>query len=159
MAAVLGACGDDGSAPGAGGHAHDHTHGDTGHAAAPSALAFGEPGDPAAADRTVEVAAGDPYRFDPESLELNAGEIVTFVVSNEGQQLHEFVLGDRDYQDAHETEMASGAMHHEGNAVTVAPGDTEELTWKFSAEGEVLYGCHVTGHYEGGMVGTIQVSA
>lgn len=32
------------------------------------------------------------------------------------------------------------------NAVTIAPGETEELTWRFDEPGEVLYGCHESDH-------------
>lgn len=133
---------------------HDHTHGE-----APAAATYGAPGDPDAATRTIEVAAGDPFKFKPDKLELKPGETVTFVVSNEGDQVHEFVLGDRDYQESHEEAMAAGAMHHDGNAVTVGPGETQKLTWTFPRKGEVLYGCHVQGHYEAGMVGAIRISA
>ncbi|MDQ3915425.1 MAG: plastocyanin/azurin family copper-binding protein [Actinomycetota bacterium] len=154
-ALLLAACGGEGEGADDHAHAHDHAH----DAPAAGSFAFGSPGDPEEATRTVEVEAGDPFRFDPDEVELNVGETVTFVVSNDGDIVHEFVLGDRAYQDAHEEEMSSGAMHHEGNAVTVAPGDTEELTWTFPSEGEVLYGCHVAGHYDAGMFGTISVSA
>ncbi|HEV2755784.1 MAG TPA: plastocyanin/azurin family copper-binding protein [Actinomycetota bacterium] len=156
LALSTSACGGEDDQPDVAAHAHDHDHS---HDAPAAGFAFGAPGDPADATRTVEVAATAPFRFDPEDLELNTGETVTFVISNDDDVVHEFVLGDRDYQDAHEEEMAAGAMHHEGNAVTVAPGDTEELTWTFPAAGEVLYGCHVAGHYDQGMVGTIDVSA
>ena len=154
---LLAACGGDdpGDQPDIAAHDHDHSHDD----AATGGFAFGSPGNPGEATRTVEVKATAPFRFDPDDLELKAGETVTFVVSNEDDIVHEFVIGDRAYQDAHEEEMAAGAMHHEGNAVTVEPGDTQELTWTFSAEGEVLYGCHVAGHYDQGMVGAIDVSA
>ena len=153
---LLGACGGDGAGeqPDIADHEHDHDHGD----APPAAAAYGGPGDPADATRTVEVAAGDPFRFKPDELELNPGETVTFVVSNEGDVVHEFVLGDRAYQDSHEDAMAAGEMHHEGNAVTVAPGETQELTWTFPEDGEVFYGCHVAGHYDAGVVGRISIS-
>jgi uncharacterized cupredoxin-like copper-binding protein len=156
-AALLGACGGDepGDQPEIAAHDHDHSHDE----AATGGFSFGSPGNPADATRTIEVKATAPFEFDPDDLELNAGETVTFVVSNEDDVVHEFVIGDRDYQDAHEEEMSSGAMQHEGNAVMVEPGDTQELTWTFDAEGEVLYGCHVAGHYDQGMVGTIDVSA
>jgi uncharacterized cupredoxin-like copper-binding protein len=39
----------------------------------------------------------------------------------------------------------------------VAPGETEEITWTFTDAGGTLYGCHEPGHYEGGMVGSIEV--
>jgi uncharacterized cupredoxin-like copper-binding protein len=152
LAAACG--GDDGGGIEPHSHDHDHSH-DT---SAAAGFDFGAPGNPDEATRTIEVAATAPFRFDPEDLELNTGETVTFVVSNEDDVVHEFVIGDRAYQDSHEEEMASGEMHHEGNAVTVEPGDTQELTWTFESAGEVFYGCHVAGHYDQGMVGTIDVS-
>ena len=134
-------------------HEHSHEH------PAPEAFGFGAPGSPSAATRTVEVVTEDPYRFAPRALEVESGETVTFVVTNEGRHDHEFVLGDVQYQESHAEEMTAGGMHHEGNAVTVAPGATEELTWTFPETGQVLYGCHVAGHYDAGMVGAIRVSA
>lgn len=154
---LLGACGERGDGGGASDEAHSHSH-EHGHDEAPS-FSFGAPGNPSAATRTIEVVADDPYRFEPPDLEVESGETVTFVVTNEGREPHEFVLGDEAYQESHGEEMAAGEMHHEGNAVTVAPGATEELTWTFPTEGEVLYGCHVAGHYAAGMVGAISISA
>ncbi|MDQ3982239.1 MAG: hypothetical protein M3271_06110, partial [Actinomycetota bacterium] len=134
---ALAGCGGDGHhEDAAAGHDHDamadahddsHVHSDD----AARAFAFGAPGDPGAATLTVEITASDPYRFEPEDLEVGPGETVTFVVTNEGEQAHEFVLGDRDYQEAHEEQMAAGAMHHEGNAIMLPPGQTQELTWAF----------------------------
>ncbi|MDQ3958665.1 MAG: plastocyanin/azurin family copper-binding protein [Actinomycetota bacterium] len=154
---LLAACGGDG---------HDHSgdaaagdaHHDDSHAAM-GTFSFGEPGDPSAADETVEVVASDPYEFDPSQLEVEPGQTVTFVVRNTGKQVHEFVIGDLAYQEAHEEEMSSGGMHHDANAVQVAPGEEQELTWKFPEEGEIFYGCHEPGHFDGGMVGMIQVAA
>ena len=149
MAVALAAVGCGGSSEG--GHA-DHQAG----AGSEQGSVPGSPADASEADRTVEVQAFDQLRFDPASIEVSAGEVVTFVVTNEGQSDHEFVLGDSDYQEGH----ADDADHDMsmGNAVSVAPGETEELTWEFDESGEVLYGCHVSGHYDGGMVGTIEIS-
>lgn len=116
----------------------------------------GEPADPSDAATTIEVKALDQLRFDPATIDVSSGDVVTFVVTNEGDTDHEFVLGDASYQEAH-----GGDMEHDmsmGNAISVAPGETEELTWRFTGAGEVLYGCHEAGHYDGGMVGTIEVT-
>lgn len=156
---LLVACGErGGGSDSGGGHSHEHSHSHS-HDEQAADFAFGAPGQASAATRTIEVTTRDPYRFEPAALEVESGETVTFVVTNEGEQEHEFVLGDLAYQESHAEEMAAGGMHHEGNAVTVAPGATEELTWTFPEEGEVLYGCHVAGHYAAGMVGAISVSA
>lgn len=157
---MLAACGGDGGgdAGAADSHEHSHSHSDSGDAASNS-FAFGAPGQASAATRTIEVTARDPYRFEPAAVEVEPGETVTFVVTNEGEQDHEFVLGDVAYQESHGEKMAAGEMHHEANAVTLEPGATEELTWTFPETGGVLYACHVAGHYDGGMVGAISVSA
>lgn len=159
-ALLLAACGGDDDA-GVQPHSHDHDHGHSHESTGSDAteFAFGAPGDPAEATRTIEVTTSDPYRFEPAAVEVGSGETVTFVVTNEGDEEHEFVLGDVSYQEQHGEEMAAGSMHHEGNAVTVAPGDTEELTWTFPPQGDVLFACHVGGHYAAGMVGVITISA
>jgi uncharacterized cupredoxin-like copper-binding protein len=50
-------------------------------------------------------------------------------------------------------------MRHDGlEGVTVAPGETKEFTYTFAEPGETLAGCHVVGHYGGGMKATIVVT-
>lgn len=108
---------------------------------------------------TVEVSALDSLAFEPGALQVEAGEVVTFVVSNPGKSPHEFVLGDEQYQEEHARMMEDGhGMEHDDNALELAPGETAELTWEFEDAGEVLFACHVAGHYDGGMVGTIRVT-
>jgi uncharacterized cupredoxin-like copper-binding protein len=118
----------------------------------------GEAADPSESERTVTVVATDDLRFAPPSIEVSAGEVVTFIVRNDGETDHEFVLGDEAYLEMLEKDMAEG--HHMtgmDNAVTVGPGESAEITWHFENAGGILYGCHEPGHYEGGMVGTIEV--
>ena len=123
-------------------------------------FAFGEPGNQSEADRMVEISALDSLEFDPEMLEVQSGETITFVVTNDGKNIHEFVLGDESYQQEHATEMSGGEQMGMGvNEIEIEPGEKESLTWTFTQPGEVLYGCHEPGHYEGGMVGPIEVSS
>jgi uncharacterized cupredoxin-like copper-binding protein len=125
-------------------------------------VTFGEPGDPDAADRIIKIAALDTLSFQPKEISVATGEIVLFEVTNDGKLAHEFVIGDDATQDEHEMEMADmgqGMMPaDEANAVGLEPGETKMLAWTFSEPGTFKYGCHVTGHYAGGMVGTITVS-
>jgi uncharacterized cupredoxin-like copper-binding protein len=120
---------------------------------------FGEPEVPEASDRRVKVTALDALAFDPAHLRVGTGETVTFEVTNVGNNKHEFVIGDAEFQREHEEEMSEGvtAMRHEDNTLVLDAGQTGTLTWTFTEPGEVLYGCHEPGHYAGGMVGTIQV--
>ena len=119
----------------------------------------GAAADPADASRKILVEASDELLFEPSSIDIDAGDVVTFVVRNEGKMVHEFVLGDEAYQDEHKAAMQHGEGHMSelNNAVDVAPSETVKLTWRFNESGTVLYGCHEPGHYEGGMVGTITV--
>jgi uncharacterized cupredoxin-like copper-binding protein len=115
--------------------------------------------DPAEADRTIGIQAGDDLRFEPSVVEVAAGQTVTFVVTNTGQTPHEFILGDEALQEEHERDMQEGGMEHGAdNTVELAAGETAELTWRFDEPGEVLFGCHEPGHYPAGMVGTVRVS-
>jgi uncharacterized cupredoxin-like copper-binding protein len=113
--------------------------------------------------RTIEIKALDSLRFDPAEVTVTAGEPIHFVVTNEGSNPHEFVLGDEALQMQHEEEMESdGSMQHGMDmdlpALTLAPGETKEATVTFDDAGTILYGCHESGHYDGGMVGTIRIT-
>lgn len=117
-------------------------------------------GVPSSSGRTVEVKALDTLRFEPASIDVNAGETIRFVVTNVGQAVHEFVLGDAQTQEAHEA-----AMEHAGHlevdavaALSLQPGETKETTVSFEDASELLFACHQSGHYKGGMVGTVTVS-
>jgi uncharacterized cupredoxin-like copper-binding protein len=135
--------------------------GEGGHGGGESQFAFGEPAEISEADRVVEVTATDDLMFDPSSVAVSKGETIEFNVSNIGTVGHEFVLGDASFQLAHEEEMADmeGDMlpPDEAYAISLAPGETSSIAWTFTSDGEIEYGCHVPGHYEGGMVGTVLV--
>lgn len=122
-------------------------------------FAFGEPADPGEADRIVEITASDDLRFTPGEISVAAGEIVTFRVTNEGAIVHDFTVGDEETQNEHEAQMTEmpGMGHEEPNLLTLDPGETGELTWRFTSPGTVLLGCHQPGHYAGGMVATVTV--
>jgi uncharacterized cupredoxin-like copper-binding protein len=112
--------------------------------------------------QNIEIEALDELAWDPPSVTVQAGETVTFVVTNDGQAQHEFVLGPDHVQEAHEEAAAGGMEHGEAGeealaVLELAPGDTKEATVTFEEPGKVLYGCHEPGHYDGGMVGTVTV--
>jgi uncharacterized cupredoxin-like copper-binding protein len=127
---------------------------------------FGEPADASAADRTIDITASDDLTFSPDSVDVRVGETVTFRVTNDGETDHDFTLGPEEVQIEHDEEMAEmgdmgdmGHMAADPNAITVPSGETRDLTWHFTQEGTVLIGCHVPGHYAGGMKGEIHVGA
>lgn len=120
---------------------------------------MGEPADASEAARTISVEAFD-MAFDPETISVEPGEVVTFEVTNTGEAVHEFFLGDNAMQEEHAEEMAdmgSGMAHDEPYSIRLDPGQTKELTWRFAEGGEVEFACHEPGHYEAGMHGQISV--
>jgi uncharacterized cupredoxin-like copper-binding protein len=115
---------------------------------------------PGSGDATrIEVRLTDSFRIEPGDFEVPAGEPVTFVVTNAGVLDHEFFVGDEAAQDAHDAEMLSsgGMVHDEPNGIGVGPGTTKELTITLEA-GSTFAGCHVPGHYAGGMKTAITAS-
>ena len=135
--------------------------GGTGTTASPSnapSAASGAPLASAAATR-IEVKLLDTLRMEPSTMTVPMGVPVTFVVTNPGSTEHEFYLGDEAAQSEHEQVMMSGGMtHDEPEGIAVKPGETKELTYTFAKAGQTLAGCHVVGHYGGGMKAAITVS-
>jgi uncharacterized cupredoxin-like copper-binding protein len=100
----------------------------------------------------------DDLRFEPEQVTVQAGETIRFVVENPTALEHEFVIGDEHEQEEHAAEMmGDGMMHDDPNAIAVPAGETRDLVYTFGEAGELLIGCHVDGHYEAGMRGTIVI--
>lgn len=156
-------------------------HADAGH----SGAAIGEPGKTSAATRTVDVTLADNY-YEPERIQVKAGETVRFVLTNTGELLHEFNIGTAAMHAKHQKEMAmmvdhgmlsptetnqdmanmdhskmggmdmSAMKHDDPNSVLVNPGQTKELVWKFPKATDLDFACNMPGHYEAGMVGDIE---
>ena len=146
------------------------------------ATAIGEPGKASDVSRTVEVTAGDNF-YEPEKIEVKAGETVRFVITNTGAVVHDFTLGTAEMHVAHQKEMAMmvehGVIegdkinremmkmdmgggrtmeHNDPNSALLEPGETAELVWKFTEPMTLEFACNVPGHYESGMMGSIKVS-
>jgi len=111
------------------------------------------------APRTVQVQMTDELRFEPAEFTVQAGETVRFEVTNAGEIVHEFLIGDEAAQEQFEMEMAEGGgMEHDTDAgVSVEPGESATFDYTFAEAGELLAGCHEPGHYDGGMVASITV--
>jgi uncharacterized cupredoxin-like copper-binding protein len=121
----------------------------------------GGPADPDDATRAVKVTTLDTTRFDPSRITVSAGATVTFVVTNTGQAVHDFTLGDAAMQRQHAEAMAhmpAGMAHDAPNSITLEPGTTRQLTWRFGDAATLEYGCHEAGHYQAGMRGQVMVT-
>lgn len=73
---------------------------------------------------------------------------------------HEFAIGDAEEQRQHVEMMKEmpDMKHAEGNAVSLEPGETQELIWQFSHPGKVEIACHLPEHYEAGMRAIVTVA-
>ncbi len=154
----------------AGAHGGGHGHGG----------ANGEPGQASDVSRTITVEMHDNY-YEPESIEVEPGETLRFVVENKGNLVHEFNIGTPDMHEAHQDEMLmmvehgvikGGKLDHEmmnmdmgdghsmkhddPNSVLLEPGQSKEIVWKFSERGNIEFACNVPGHYQAGMYGDIE---
>ncbi|PKO86094.1 MAG: hypothetical protein CVU18_16785 [Betaproteobacteria bacterium HGW-Betaproteobacteria-12] len=111
------------------------------------------------ATRTIKVDMGDSMRFKPERIEARRGETIRFVVRNQGQVKHEFVLGTPVELKKHAALMAKfpHMEHDDPNAVSVEPGASGEFAWTFTKTGNFAFACLVPGHFEAGMKGRIIV--
>ena len=115
--------------------------------------------EPASASPSVRtVAIGIHYSaFSLDTIDVEPGETVRFVVTNTDPIDHEFIVGDEQVQQAHE---AGTEAHHppRPGEISIAPGETVVTTVTFPVEGRLLFGCHLPGHYAYGMRGLITIA-
>ena len=107
------------------------------------------------AGRTVNVKMVD-IAFEPERLEVTAGETVEFVFTNTGMAEHEAVIGDAALHEREERAGGHSAGHGDHGSdgvprVVLGPGKEGKLTYRFDEPGEILIGCHIATHWEAGM--------
>jgi uncharacterized cupredoxin-like copper-binding protein len=135
--------------PGAPGHSH-------------GAFSAGKPGDPKKPARTVVVTMreGDGKMiFNHNQVEVRRGEQIRFILQNQGELDHEFVLATTKENDKHAELMKKypEMEHDDPNAKRVAPKKAGELVWRFTKAGEYEFACLIPGHREAGMHGKIIV--
>jgi uncharacterized cupredoxin-like copper-binding protein len=120
---------------------------------------WGIAGDVKAVTRTVEVQMLDSMRFVPNRVDVRQGETIRFVHHNNGQVMHEFVIGTKEENEAHAALMMKfpNMEHDEPYMAHVPPGKTTEIIWTFNRSGAFEFACLIAGHYSAGMVGAITV--
>ncbi|MCR6732585.1 MAG: cupredoxin family protein [Afipia sp.] len=131
-----------------------HSHGE--------GFSAGEPGDPKKPARIVQVTMGEmdgKMMFMPAKVEVKKGEQVKFVLRNNGELDHEFILATTAENLKHGEAMKKNPdmEHDDPNGKRLAPKKADEIFWKFTKAGEFEYSCLIPGHREAGMVGTIVV--
>ncbi len=131
-----------------------HSHGE--------GFSAGEPGDPKKPARIVQVTMGEmdgKMMFMPAKVEVKKGEQIKFVLRNNGELDHEFILATTAENLKHGEAMKKNPdmEHDDPNGKRLAPKKADEIVWKFTKAGEFEYGCLIPGHREAGMIGTIIV--
>jgi uncharacterized cupredoxin-like copper-binding protein len=132
------------------GEAHEHTE-------------SGEPGNPREPTRVIQIVMreeGGKMLFAPDRIEVNEGEQIRFMLTNEGMVNHEFVLGTRKEIDEHAKEMKkhAGMEHDDAHSRTLGMYGSDELVWRFTKVGRFVFACLIPGHLERGMIGTVIVT-
>ena len=120
----------------------------------------GQAGDEAAITKTVQVSLLDTMRFEfSPKLSLEQGDVVKFVVTNNGKIKHEFSIGSESEQLEHRSMMRSmpNMTHQDANTVTVDPGQTMTLIWQFNGTEDPIFACNIPGHAEAGMVKRVKL--
>lgn len=81
------------------------------------------------------------HKIEPNVITIPQHTKVTFVVTNKGKELHQFVLG-----------------HYAVEVEELKPGQTRELTLVMLDAGEFETACYEPGHYEVGQHGLLKVT-
>lgn len=117
---------------------------------------------PPGTDRIVELSMVGMH-FIPDRIEVKAGEMVAFVVTNPNDVAHEVFIGNEADQLAHHgTHMAVSSpdqalVQHYGYGIFLAPRETGVVSYHFDTSGEIMIGCHLPGHWEAGMLAIVTV--
>jgi uncharacterized cupredoxin-like copper-binding protein len=142
-----------------------HAHGEKTHAPSNAPVVkeqkpWGIAGNPARVTRTIEIRMTDAMRFKPDRVRVRQGETVRFVHRNNGEVMHEFVLGTRKELQEHAELMRRfpDMEHDEPYMAHVPPGERREIVWRFNRAGDFDFACLIPGHYEAGMVGHVKVT-
>lgn len=122
----------------------------------------GEPGNPKKPSRVVLVTMreGDgTMTYTPEKVEVKKGEQIKFVIRNNGELDHEFILATTQENLKHAEEMKKNPEmeHDDPNAQRLTPKQAKEIVWKFTKAGTFEFGCLIPGHREAGMIGKVIV--
>src|SRR5262245_34932271 len=126
------------------------------------AFSAGQPGDPRKPARTITITMREEYGrqvYDPDKVQVRRGEQIRFVIHNEGEHVHEFILATTPENLRHAIAMRKNPNmeHADPNGISLAAGKVGELVWKFTKRGTFEFACLIPGHREDGMLGIVTV--
>ena len=118
----------------------------------PAVAACGDDG--GGGDGSFSVALDD-FSFAPGTVSASAGTQVTVNVSNIGGIQHSWVLLTAGDEVSTTAEITADRVL--ASSADLDPGQSEAVTFTAPAAGTYQIVCHIPGHTEAGMVGTLQV--
>jgi uncharacterized cupredoxin-like copper-binding protein len=126
-------------------------------------FAAGEPGNPKKASRVIEVIMQErdgKMLYLPNQVKIKRGEQIKFILKNEGELDHEFMLDTKAHNQKHAKLMQKHPEmeHADPNGRKVKSKTSAELLWRFTKPGTFEFACLYPGHYEAGMKGVVLVS-
>ena len=144
-------------------------------------MMIGSKGLPKDVNRVIKVKMYDNY-YEPKNFDVKSGETIKFEVENLGELVHEFNIGNAMMHKMHQPEMQrmvdneilfadtldrekmkkmskmDKAMgHSHSNSVLLQPKEKQDLIWKFKNAMDLEIACNVPGHYEVGMIATVNI--
>lgn len=137
------------------GHSDDNLHVQTSHAEqAHHKSTAGLPASEQDVTKTIKVTMLDAMKYEfSEPLEISQGDVVKFLVNNEGNLVHEFSIGSLSEQKNHGKEMRNNPnmVHTDNNTISLKGGESGQLIWRFEGDSQVYISCNIPGHFEAGM--------
>ena len=127
-------------------------------------MAVGEPGDKAKVTQTVRVTMKETedgkMLFQPAVIKVRKDQTVKISIKNAGESDHEFVLDQEDKILEHKAVMEKfpEMEHDDPNSIRLPAGQSGEIVWKFTTDGQFKFACLIPGHYEAGMHGDVTVA-
>jgi uncharacterized cupredoxin-like copper-binding protein len=90
---------------------------------------------------------------------VTRGEQIRFVIKNEGELAHEFLLDSFEGNAKHKVQMEKNPEmeHDDPNGKRLEPKKNGEILWIFDKAGSFEFACLIPGHYEAGMKGVVTV--
>lgn len=132
---------------------------DAGHGSKSTAGAdMGGPGNAKDVKRVIRIDTRD-RDYNVQQVQVRKGETVRFVISNKSTIRHEFGIARNAEHVEHRKMMQKlpDMVHDDDNVVTLEPGQTKEIIWRFGTHKDALteleFSCNIPGHAEQGMQG------
>lgn len=128
------------------------------HARPAAGVDLGGPGKPAEAKRVIRIEARD-RDYNLRQVQVRPGETVRFVIVNKSSIRHEFGIARHADHVEHRKMMEKlpDMVHDDDDVVTLEPGETKEIVWRFGTHKDALkdleFACNIPGHAEQGMHG------